>query len=301
MIHRIYFFLFVLFSLTAHAQSADEDYTWWNELHGWEEGDPGWRNWIKITPGYLGPNALAVPDVKRGFLNRETEFELTAAGHFMKGDPTQDISGRLYVPFAQGRIAVELYGVILEHFAFSEEIRNERYARIENGKGFANGDFYFSTLMQLVKEKKFPNTLLRMACKTASGNQLAGARYTDSPGYFFDLSFSKEIGKTEGGMFRPFALGGFYSWQTNDELNLQNDAIMYALGADYVMNDAMFSASCSGYSGYKEERDKPVQLNFELRKDFNGKAFRIQYIHGLRDWEYRTVKFSFLWKFKPVN
>ena len=76
MIYRICFFFIILFSLSANAQSGDEDYTWWNELHGWEEGDPGWRNWIKITPGYLGPNGLAVPEVKRGFLNQKTEFEL---------------------------------------------------------------------------------------------------------------------------------------------------------------------------------------------------------------------------------
>jgi hypothetical protein len=207
----------------------------------------------------------------------------------------------LYVPFAQSRIAVEIYGVIAEHFAFSEEIRNERFARIEDGKGFAVGDLYFSTLIQLSKDRKFPNTLLRMACKTASGNQLDGARYTDSPGYFFDLSFSKEVAKTEKGMFRPFGLAGFYSWQTNDELNLQNDAFMYALGADYERNNLMLSASWSGYSGYKNERDKPMQLNFELRKDYNGKAFRIQYINGLRDWEYKTVKISFIWKLKPVS
>jgi hypothetical protein len=242
-----------------------------------------------------------VPEVKRGFLNTKTEFELTASSHFMKGDPTQDISGRLFVPFAQSRIAVELYGVIIEHFAFSEEIRNERFARIEDGKGFASGDFYFSTLIQLLKDKKFPNTLLRMACKTASGNQFEGARHSDSPGYFFDLSFSKEIAKTETGMIRPFGLAGFYSWQTNDELNLQNDAFLYALGADYERNNLLLSASWSGYSGYKNERDKPMQLNFELRKDFSGKAFRIQYNHGLRDWEYKTIRFSFIWKLKPVN
>jgi hypothetical protein len=301
MIKQICFAIFLFVSVNTSAQSADNEYDWWNELHGWEEGDEGWRDWLKITPGYLGPNALSVPEVKRGFLNPKTEIELTASSHFMKGDPTQDISGRLYVPFAQSRIAVELYGVIIEHFAFSEEIRNERYARIEDGKGFANGDLYFSTLIQLVKERKFPNTLLRMACKTASGNQYAGARNTDSPGYFFDLSFSKEVAKTEAGMFRPFGSAGFYSWQTNDELNLQNDAFMYALGADYERKNLMFSASWSGYSGYKEERDKPMQLNFELRKDFNGKAFRIQYINGLRDWEYKTVKFSFIWKLKPVS
>jgi len=301
MINRICLFLFLLISFNANAQSAGDDYTWWNELHGWEEGDEGWRDWLIISPGYLGPNALAVPEVKRGFLNSKTEFELTASSHFMKGDPTQDISGRLFVPFAQSRIAVELYGVIVEHFAFSEEIRNERFARIEDGKGFASGDFYFSTLIQLLKDKKFPNTLLRMACKTASGNQFEGARHSDSPGYFFDLSFSKEIAKTETGMIRPFGLAGFYSWQTNDELNLQNDAFLYALGADYERNNLMFSASWSGYSGYKNERDKPMQLNFELRKDFSGKAFRIQYNHGLRDWEYKTVRFSFIWKLKPVS
>jgi hypothetical protein len=301
MTNRICFIIFLFLSINVIAQNPDEDYTWWNELHGWEEGDPGWRNWIKITPGYLGPNALLVPEVKRGFLNQKTEIELTASGHFLKGDPTQDISGRLFVPFAQGKIAVEMYGVIIEHFAFSEEIRNERFARIEDGKGFAFGDLYFSTLIQLSKDRKFPNTLLRMAAKTASGNQLEGARNTDSPGYFFDLSFSKNLGQTESGIFRPFGLAGFYSWQTNDELNLQNDAFLYALGADYEKNGLVLSASWSGYSGYKNERDKPMQINFELRKDFNKKAFRIQYINGLRDWEYKTIRFSFIWKLKPVT
>jgi hypothetical protein len=299
MINRIFLFLFLLFSLNVYAQ--DEDYTWWNELHGWVEGDPGWRNWIKITPGYLGPNALAVPDVKRGFLNQKTEFEFTASSHFLKGDPTQDISCRLFVPFAQSKIAVEIYGVILEHFGFSEEIRNERFARIEDGKGYAAGDLYFSTLIQLSKNRKFPNTLLRMTGKTASGNQLEGARNTDSPGYFFDLSFSENFGQTETGIFRPFGLAGFYSWQTNDELNLQNDAFLYAIGADYERQGLLLSASLSGYTGYKDERDRPMQLNFELRKDYNRSAFRIQFINGFRDLEYKTIRFSYIWKFKPVT
>ena len=301
MINRICLFLFLILSFNANSQSADEDYSWWNELHGWEIGMPGWRNWIKITPGYLGPNAIPVPEVKRGFLNLKSEFELTASSHFLKGDPTQDISGRLFVPFAQSKIAVEIYGVILEHFAFSEDIRNERFARIEDGKGFATGDLYFSTLIQLSKDRKFPNTLFRMAAKTTSGNQLEGARNTDSPGYFFDLSFSKNLGQTETGLFRPFGLAGFYSWQTNDELNLQNDAFLYALGADYERNGMVLTASWSGYSGYKDERDRPTQLNFELRKDYNRSDFRIQYMHGSRDLEYKTIRFSFIWKFKPVT
>jgi hypothetical protein len=301
MISRICFLFLLLVSIHCEAQKPGVDYSWWNELHGWQEGDPGWRNWIRITPGYLGPNALPVPEVKKGIIKPDSEFELSASAHFLKGDPTQDISARLFVPFAKNKIAVEFYGVILEHFAFSEEIRNERFARIEDGKGFAFGDLYFSTLIQLSKDRKFPNTLLRMATKTASGNQLEGARYTDSPGYFFDLSFSKQMGNVETGAFRPFGLFGFYTWQTNDELNPQNDAYMYALGAEYERNKFVASASLSGYSGYKNERDKPMQLNFEIGKDIGNKALRFQYFNGLRHWEYKTVKISFIWKFKPVS
>lgn len=302
MIKRIFFFLILsLSSVSSFAQNPELDYTWWNELHDWHEGDPGWRNWIKITPGFLGPNALPVPEVKRGFLTHKTEIEVTASNHFHPGDPTRDISARLFVPFAQGRIAVEMWGVVLERFAFSEEIRNERFARIENGKGLSMGDFYFSTLIQLSKGRKFPNTLLRLATKTASGGQFQGARYTDSPGYFFDLSFSKDFGNAETGIFRPFGLAGFYSWQTNDELNLQNDALMYAIGADFVKKGWTLSGSCAGYSGYKQERDKPLQLNVELRKDWSRKALRVQYLHGVHKWQYKTVKCSFIWKMNGVQ
>lgn len=294
-------FLFSFSFLLARAQDPNTDYGWWNDLHGWEVGDPGWRNWIRISPGYLGPNALPVPLVKKGFLSDKTEFELTASNHFHPGDPTQDISGRLYLPFANNKIAVEMYGVLFEHFAFSEEIRNERFARIEDGKGNAIGDFYFSTLIQISKDRKFPNTLLRFTTKTASGNMLEGARYTDSPGYFFDLSFSKDYGSNETGVFRPFGSFGFYSWQTNDELNLQNDAFTYALGGDFEKSNWLISGSWSGYSGYKNERDRPTQLNFDLRKDFHSTAIRLQYIHGMRDLTYKTIKFSFIWKMKPIQ
>lgn len=277
----------------------EEDMSWWNELHGWETGKPGWRNWMRISPGYFGPNALPVPHIQKGELFRNTEAELTASNHFHKGDPTQDISGYFYIPFVENKIAVEMYGVVFERFAFSEVIRNERFSRIKDGKGTAIGDFYFSTLIQIFKNRKFPNTLFRFATKTASGNQLEGARFTDSPAYFLDLSFSKILGNQKTGAVKPFGMIGFYTWQTNDELNLQNDALLYGLGADYIINDWLFSASWSGYSGYKNERDRPMQLNFDLRKDFEKKALRVQYQHGLQDWEYKTIRFSYIWKINP--
>jgi hypothetical protein len=209
-------------------------------LHGWEEGDPGWRNWMIISPGYFGPNALPVPHVQKGELVKKTEFELTFQTIFTREIPPRIFQDFLYIPFAQNKIAVEMYGVAFERFAFSEEIRNERFARIKDGKGTAIGDFYFSTLIQVLKTKNSPIRLFRFGTKTASGNQLEGARYIDSPCLFFDLSFSKTVGNTETGAIKPFGMIGFYSWQTNDELNLQNDALLYGLGADYLKNNWLF-------------------------------------------------------------
>ncbi len=298
---RIGLLLFIfLFSVSpALAQNDVDDYTWWNERHGWQEGDPGWRNWMKITPGYLGPNALPVPPVKKGILQGKTTWEIITSGHFHPGDPTQDLSGHLTIPFANKKIAIEMYGMILERYAFSESIRDERFARDKDGKGYSVGDFYFSTLVQVSKNRRFPNTLFRFTAKTASGGQLKAARHSDSPGYFFDFSFSKVQGDIQNGLFRPFGLVGFYSWQTNDENNLQNDALLYALGADFEKQNWLFSASWSGYSGYKNRRDRPMQLNFDLQKSFGANALRVQYHHSVREWGYQTVRFSYIREIKP--
>ena len=256
---------------------------------------PGWRNWMKISPGYLGPNAMPVPDVKKGVVPTGSNLEFGLDFHYMKGDPTQDFSARYYRSFANNKIAIEMYGVVVEHYAMSVAIRDERIARDFDGKGFANGDFYFSTLIQLIKDRKFPDTMLRLACRTASGNQLEAARYTDSPGYFFDMSFSKNYSSQNGLLsFLPFASGGFYSWQTNDELNLQNDAYMYACGADLKWAKWTVSNSLSGYSGYKKLRDKPMVYTFDLNHPLKRNAIRLQYLYGIRDWKYQTVKLSYI-------
>ncbi len=295
----ILFFFLALIRLPATAQ--EPDWGWWNNLHGWESGMPGWRNWIIISPAYLGPNALPVPELKRGFLLNKSEIEVTASTHFYSGDPTQDISGRAYIPFAEGKIAIEMYGVIIEHYNYIEEIRNERFSRDEDGKGIAFGDLYFSTMIQLFKDRKFPNTLLRVTLRTASGSNIEAARYSDAPGYFADLSFSKDFTSKEGLLFRPIGMLGFYSWQTNDELNLQNDALLYGMGADLEKNAWRFTGSCTGYFGYKNNGDRPMQLNFGLRKDFKNTALNVQYQHGLHDWLYKTLRFSFIWKLNPAH
>lgn len=292
-------FLFVLFTIIPFFCFSEEDWAWWNKLHGWQSGMPSWRTFLTISPGFLGPNALPVPEMKKGVLSAKKELELGTGLHFMNGDNTQDVSGRFYYPFADAKIAIEIHGVMLERYAMSDAIRDQRTARDKDGRGMAIGDLYFSTLLQLFKDRKFPDTVLRMACKTASGGRLDAARYADSPGYYIDLNFSKKMGAANRNIqWEPFAMLGFYSWQTNDDMNLQNDALLYGAGIDAQFKQFSVSNSLSGYHGYKNDGDRPMVYTFDFQKEIEHCTFRFQYLHGLHDWMYRTVKLSLIWKWK---
>src|SRR5512140_1543004 len=132
---KITLILFCLIPLLSFA----EDWSWWNEVHGWVPGMRSWRGLMHITPGYLGPNALPVPEVKKGVVPLGTNLEIGFDYHFMEGDPTQDIFAKYYRSFGEGKIAIEIYGVVAEHYNMSDFIRDERIARDFDGKGFANG------------------------------------------------------------------------------------------------------------------------------------------------------------------
>ena len=291
--------IFILICLLPLFSYSEEDWNWWNEKNGWKPGMPSWRTFIHITPGYLGPNALPVPEMKKGVVAAGSNLEFGLDLHFKEGDPTQNIFGKYYRSFADNKIAIELYGVVAEHYAMTDSVRDERAARDFDGKGIAIGDLYFSTLIQLSKGRKFPDTMARMVGRTASGGHLDAARYSDSPGYFFDFSFSKEYAcKKEQMSFVPYASFGFYSWQTNDDMNLQNDAFMYGAGADLKWSKWTVSNSLSGYSGYKKERDRPMVYTFDLNHQLKNHTLRLQYLHGIRDWTYNTVKFSVIFSLK---
>ncbi|TKG94083.1 hypothetical protein EYV94_15130 [Puteibacter caeruleilacunae] len=291
-------FLFTLVFIALNTY-AEEDWRWWNETHNWTSGMPSWKTMIKLSPGYLGPNALPVPENQRGLTPEKLELEFRASTHFSDGDDTEDLFLRFFYPFIPGKVGIELSGVLIEHFKMTPETRDERVARDYDGKGIAVGDIYFSTYIQLAKDARgWPDMMVRLTGRSASGNRYDAARYSDSPGYSFDLSFGKDIpcGK-QANHWRWHGMLGFISWQTNSDMTRQNDALVFGAGLDLTLGKWTTGAEIAGYHGYKVERDSPVVGRFTVEKKLKNHSIRFRYQHGFHDLLYETFRFSYVFNF----
>lgn len=298
-----------IFLFPFQTMAQDNGYSW-NELVAWN-GMTHWTKYLIISPGYFGPNALPVPELRNGLVQNKAYFESLGEGHFSNGDNTLDLALRYYHPFANNRVAVEFYMVPVEYYKISDEIRNERKIRNTDPKGIVVGDLAFGTTIQLVKDReKFPDLTLEMFCRTTSGGGLDDARYTDHPGYYFNLNFGKD---TRHPAFldkiRWYASLGFYNWQTNLDDYLQNDAPSYGLGLQINKNSLEINNQLCGYLGYiswKDEpvvrdsekpyiygRDQPLVYRFILLKKFERMNMKFQFQQGLHDFEYSSVSVGF--------
>ena len=240
--------LLMLFNFKCEAQ---EDFTWWNEKHNWDGVTP-WNQYMTISSAYMGPNALPVPEIKNGLVDSEASVNISYDYYKNTGDMTQDFYLKGTLPLFKNRISIELSAVPLEWYKMDTITRDERAVRTKSGEGSAGGDIYLSTCVQIVKGRKIPDVLLRFALKTASGTHLRDARYTDSPGYYIDLSFGKSIFTDKKFIreIRFYADAGLYTYQTYDLQYLQNDCILYGAGVCLNSEKLSWTNCIGGYSGY---------------------------------------------------
>lgn len=279
----------------------DGDYSWWNETHNWD-GITHWSKYIIMSPGFLGPNALPIPYVKEGRVGESSKMKFEVSQAKMDGDNTQSLWLEFYHPIVKNKVAIELKYLPYEHYKMSEKIRDERYARGWTGEGTSVGDLYFGTIIQLIKNKKFPDVTLGLYCRTASGDNIADARMTDSPGYYFDLTFGKNIKtRNEKLKWRLSGMAGFYCWQTNynnsSEGYFQNDAILLGVASGMIFSDWLFNNSLSGYLGYIGNRDKPVVFRSEIGKKIKSLQFSSEFETGVNEWLYNSLKIKVIYLF----
>jgi hypothetical protein len=304
---KIFFTTVAVLLFTCQGIQAQDDATWWNETHHWD-GITSWTQYIIYSTSYMGPNALPVPFSPKGLIREEFEFKMDAEYHYYRGDKTQDIFLDCYIPVVKDKIALEFYGVPFEHYDMDKPTVIERRARNQSGEGFASGDFYFSTLIQVIKNKRMPDIAVRLACKTAPGSKLSDARNTDAPGYFFDLSLGKDLlfsGKNLQKL-RFHGMLGFYSWQMNLPENRQNDAFLFGVGMDLSFRSFYINNAVDGYLGYfgkeqvivgdKEDpvpfNDRPVVYRLDIMKKTNHIDFGLGCQLALNDFPYQSFKIS---------
>jgi len=295
--------------------SQNNNYSW-SELVSWNEYNH-WIDYFIMSPAYFGPNALPVAELKTARILDKPFFEVLGEGHFLQGDNTYDLYTRYYHPFFEGRIAVEFFIVPIEYYNLSSAIRDKRKVINAEPKGFTGGDLNFGTTIQLVRDhEKFPDVVFGMYCRTASGEKLVDARYMDTPGYYFDFNFGKDI-KNKSDYFdkiRWFASIGFKAWQVWLDNYMQNDAGTAGVGILLEHNDLQIQTHLAGYFGYigmknypvveKSEKpyiydgDQPLVYRLIITKDIKNIKLKFAYQLGLHDFEYNSFSFGLQYKLK---
>ncbi len=300
-IHCKKYFLLFLF-LVIFAPVYSQDFEWWFSKHKMDV-NTSWINYLITSSGFMGPNALPVPKVKKGSLEKNTTFEMGVAGHFSKGDKTQNLIAELFIPVAE-KAGLELFMVPVEHYKMDTITRDLRYCMNRSGKGYTVGDVYISAYYQLLKEKNYyPDVLLSVNLKTASGNNIYNARYTDTPGYYFDLSFGKRIYKNETKQkhIKIYGMVGFYCYQTYDRNHRQNDAPHFGVGIELKYKNLFIDNNFGGYYGYLNNGDRPLvdRLSFIYKPD-KKLNFKLLVQYGLHDFKYTSIQISCILKLNKL-
>ncbi len=272
-------------------------FNWWNEANDWETGMPSWKTFMEISPGYLGVNALPVPHQIEGVIPKENEIEIAADFHAHAQETVENIYVRYLHSFANGKIAVEFYGVPIEHYTSTTELRDYRHSRIFEAEDVSIGDIYCSTHILLMEEKDvLPSAVFRMTFKTAMG-ELKGARWTDTPGYYYDLSSGKNFSLSDQINLRVYGMAGFYCWQTTDDVLLQNDAFLWGGGVRMIGKRWSLNVATQGYSGYKMNYDRPANNRYSFQYKFELFEWRIEYQKGWRDVLYDSFRTGIVYRF----
>lgn len=284
---RIYFLIALCLACSA---VNSQDYGWWNQLVQWD-GKTSWQAYLQLSAAGLGPNALPVPQFNSQGVSGTWSLTNQIRQHFHDGDPTSDLFTRLDYAFSN-RIAIAMWMVPLEYYNTDEVTRNERRIREFEPRGFTTGDFYFGTYFHLSKEsEKRPDIIMSANMKTASGNDIAGGRVTDTPGYYFDLLLAKTYGQ-----FRPYIGTGLYVYQTYDTLHFQNDAILYTLGFYSKFKLIKIHCEWAGYWGYLDIGDRPSVIRTNLISTYDSPInWNLSLQVGVQDYNYTTISLGMIY------
>lgn len=279
-----FFFLAFLSPFFLYSQTFD----WWKNNVNWD-GVSHWSRYLIVSPKYLGPNALTVPQINNGSIDSICSLGITANAHFSNGDNTQNIT--LYGNYTtkNNTISVDAAFIPYERYKMSHQVKTERktfYLNYDDKQ--CAGDVVANTTLHLFQNKRDKIQLaLRLGVRMPSGGDLATARYADVPGYWIDMGAGIPL---KNKAWKWLGMLGFYVWQTNDDKHRQDDALLFGSGIEWNRLGLRMQVYAAGYTGYKNNGDRPtlLRLNIEKRKNRKIYIFRLQ--QGLQDFAYLSAE-----------
>ena len=295
-------FLMTFFALLLIGQIQAQNLDWWDQLHNYPAAAGIERNnYISISPGYMGPNALRMPVLGNVIIDNNISFDIRWEHHVGNGDITDNAFLQFNFPIKKDRALFYVNSIPIENWNVEASTRDERRMTGISGKGKTTGDIAFGIIYKIFDEDKMGpfNFAMRAHSKTTTGGNLANARYTDAGMFYWEGTFSKSFFRNDESRFLGKMLLGFYTYQTNvnrlinGSTERQNDAPLYGLGLEYHHSKWKIDTDWTNYQGYQKHRDNPSFLRFNLTKELSGGAISLGYHHGLRQWDWDTFSINY--------
>ena len=275
-------FLCFFYSIGLNAQIFER----WADIVKWDGVTP-WRNYMIYSPAYMGPNALPVPFMANGTIDSISNIGVHFAFHSCAGDKTKNLRITGNYCFLKNRISADVSWIPAEFFKVDPVTKEKRHVyKSGYNDTKAKGDIYANVNIQILnKWRKYIHLALRAGFRYPTSSSVDAARFTDAPGYHFDVSAAKPL---LGDHLKIITMAGMYIWQLNTEG--QNDAFLYGGGLEYNSNKWKLTTSCRGYSGYRNDGDHPVVINSSIEKRSKNISFTLNLQKGLRDYDFVSVE-----------
>jgi len=268
----------------------------WRNLVKWDGVTP-WQKYIIYSPQHMGPNALPVPAMGDGSIDSLNSFSVIGAAHFCKGDFTQNVKLSANYCLVKDVISFDLSWIPIELYRMSPELKDERHVYYQHyNDKTAEGDMYLNTNIQFLnKLRKDIHLALRIGYRFPTSTKLASARYTDAPGYHFDISSAMFLSQNKQWKFTSMI--GFYVWQLNDFG--QDDAFLFGGGIEYHHQNWYCQLNCRGYSGYRHNGDDPIIMSVESEKTFKDFVLTFNVRQGMHNYAYTSIELGTKLRLNP--
>ena len=272
--------------LLVQPAQAQLSYAFWIRNVNWD-GYTSWQNYIRRSPAYMGPNALALPEAVGGMhtgiaLTGKWQGELAQEWH--RGvspyrENTVNPVLTLSVPLVPGQASLEVHWRPYEWWSTDTVVRDLRNARWEEPRGRNTSELWILNRWQVPARFLGPRTpvTLGWGIKTTAGKGLENARHTNMPAYWLEVRTGRSYPR-----WSWWTQQGFLVWQ--ESVGGQNDAWTCALGVTTKSGPWTLATQLQSISGYFNQGDRPWFLRTEAAYQPPAQGrFYLRYQHALHD------------------